>query len=79
MWGSAYTLYAFCVVVNIQHMHIGSSLLCHTYLFRDMAESSQDLLRSAWLEGKDGAHPKPQNFTHLLGMFLWIPLPPLES
>ena len=38
-------------------MHIGSSLLCHTHLFRDMAESSQDLLRSAWLEGKDGALP----------------------
>ena len=52
-----HSIYAICVPVLISHRHLGSSLLRHIRFFRDMAESSQDLLRSAWLEGKDGGLP----------------------
>ena len=52
-----HSIYAICVLVLISHRHLGSSLLRHIRFFRDMAESSQDLLRSAWLEGKDGGLP----------------------
>ena len=52
-----HSIHAICVLVLISHRHLGSSLLRHIRFFRDMAESSQDLLRSAWLEGKDGGLP----------------------
>ena len=52
-----HSIYAICVLVLISHRHLGSSLLRHIRLFRDTAESSQDLLWSAWPEGKDGGLP----------------------
>ena len=45
------------VGVGVHSVCTLAQALCHTHLFRDMAESSQDLLRSARLEGKDGAPP----------------------
>ena len=56
--GEAYILYMQSASWYLYHIDILAQAFCFTFDSSEtLAESSQDLQRSAWLEGKDGGLP----------------------